>query len=102
MVVPDSCNSRQNYPRYISTGGEVDAFCIADIEALGGVLAEVAESARAETCATKRRSKSAWMKRYQRKVKCAVAQAYIRAVAQYCSGKRATTYDFHFVEPWCT
>lgn len=72
----------------------MDGFCIADVEALGEVLAEVAESARAEICATKNQSKSEWMKRYKRKVECAVAQAYIRAAAQYCGGKRPLKYTF--------
>lgn len=61
-------------------------FCHADVEALGEVLAEVSEEARAFACQSGAGSKSQWVDRFKREVECAVVQAYTRAAAKYCQG----------------
>lgn len=70
-------------PRGVDQG----TFCHADVEALGEVFAEVAETARAEACARGYQSKEQWVSRYKKIVECAIAQAYVRAAAGFCSSK---------------
>lgn len=68
-----------------------ETFCDADVEALGEVFANVAESARADACAQGYQSKEQWVSRYKKVVECAVAQAYVRAAAGFCSSKWMST-----------
>lgn len=68
-------------------------FCEGDVEALGDVYAEVLEKVRAHACQRGWGQKWQLVQRFEESVKCAIATAYVRAEAQYCTKKGWGNYQ---------